>query len=162
MHSWNTLICGSKGGKYFNMQNTLVWKRSAHPFTLGSAGPACSILQCKYSNMVEYNGQNDSAESCISYSKIVVNKYKYYQIHPYKYILHFYYCNYNCRCKNALCKLNLLQYYEYIFSFCTYINKDFPPLTFEIANHKCTFFASIRNSSNIWTLLRRFSVITWF
>ena len=55
-------------------------RKKPGPLLLLSAVPdACSILQCKYSNMVKYNRPNDDdgTENCISYSKIVVNKYKY-------------------------------------------------------------------------------------
>ena len=129
-----------------------------HPLILyQSAVPAaCSILQCKYSNMVKYNGPNDDdgTENCISYSKIVVNKYKYQHsrdtsIYKYQYI-HYY-----CRCKNALCKLNLLQYYEYIHIqlLQNTSTRIFHRLHLKQPTINALFFhASIRNSSNIWTI----------
>ena len=55
------------------------WKKPGPLLLLSAVPDACSILQCKYSNMVKYNRPNDDdgTENCISYSKIVVNKYKY-------------------------------------------------------------------------------------
>ena len=118
-----------------------------HPLILyQSAVPAaCSILQCKYSNMVKYNGPNDDdgTENCISYSKIVVNKYKYQHsrdtsIYKYQYIRY-----YTADAKMLSVNLIFCSIMNTYLAFVQYINKDFPPLTFEIANHKCTFFSCI-------------------
>ena len=131
------------------------WKKPGPLLLLSAVPDACSILQCKYSNMVKYNRPNDDdgTENCISYSKIVVNKYKYQHsrdtsIYKYQYIQ-------TTTADAKMLSVNLIfcSIMNTYLAFVQYINKDFPPLTFEIANHKCTFFhASIRNSSNIWTL----------